>query len=149
MVAVDPDNEATFKVIQISSTLMAARDPETVILKEAEACGYSQDALFAVKLALEEAMTNAVKHGNRNDPSKRVTVRYAVTTEKLVVVVADEGTGFAPERVPDPTTPERLPLPCGRGILLMRAYMDHVRYRNNGAEVYLMKRNATRRPAGE
>lgn len=149
MVAVDPDNEATFKVIEIPSTLVAAKEPEAAILKDAEARGYCEDALFAVKLALEEAMTNAVKHGNNNDPAKRITVRYAVTEEKLVVIVADQGNGFAPEAVPDPTTPERLPLPDGRGIMLMHAYMDDVRYRNNGAEVYLMKRNVSKKQAAE
>jgi serine/threonine-protein kinase RsbW len=143
MPAVDPDNEATFKVIEIPSTLAAARGPEAVIVGEAQACGFCEDTLFAVKLAMEEAMTNAVKHGNRGDSSKRITVRYAVTNEKLVVIVADEGNGFAPERVPDPTTPDRLPLPNGRGIMLMRAYMDDVCYRHNGTEVYLMKRNVT------
>lgn len=146
MPAVDPDNEATFKVIEIPSTLAAARGPEAVIVGEAQACGFCEDTLFAVKLAMEEAMTNAVKHGNRGDPSRRIVVRYAVTNEKLVVIVTDQGTGFAPELIPDPTTPERLPLPNGRGIMLMRAYMDDVQHRKNGTEVYLMKRNTTMGP---
>ena len=141
MPAVDPDNEATFRVIEIPSTLEAARQPEAAILREVEACGYSDDAVFAIKLALEEAMTNAVKHGNGNNPSKRITVRYAVTPEKLVIIVADQGEGFLPTAIPDPTSPERLPLPTGRGIMLMRAYMDDVRYRKKGTEVYLMKQN--------
>jgi len=124
----------------IPSTLRAAREPEDVILREAEALGYSEETLFAVKLALEEAMTNAVKHGNSCDPNKHVTVRYLVTHEKIEVFVTDEGGGFAPDNVPDPTTPDRLPLPNGRGIMLMRAYMDQVDYRRNGTEVYMMKR---------
>ena len=134
MPAVDPDNEATFKVIEIPSTLAAARGPEAVIVGEAQACGFCEDTLFAVK------------HGNRGDPSRRIVVRYAVTNEKLVVIVTDQGTGFAPELIPDPTTPERLPLPNGRGIMLMRAYMDDVQHRKNGTEVYLMKRNTTMGP---
>lgn len=145
MAAVDPDNEATFKVIEIPSTLKATREPQETVLKEAEDCGFCGDTLFAIKLALEEAMSNAVKHGNKCDPAKRVTIRYAVTDERLAVVVADEGGGFSPESVPDPTTRDRLPLPNGRGIMLMRAYMDVVEYRNNGAEVYMMKR----KPKGE
>jgi serine/threonine-protein kinase RsbW len=143
MVTVDPDNESTFRVLTIPSTLKAAREPEEVIMKEAEANGFCEEELFALKLALEEAMTNAVKHGNGCDPDKQVIVRYAVTAEKLVVVVTDEGPGFQPDTVPDPTTPDRLPLPNGRGIMLMRAYMDHVDYRKNGREVYMMKRRGS------
>lgn len=126
--------------MEIPSTLRAAREPEDVILQEAEALGYSEETLFAVKLALEEAMTNAVKHGNGCDPRKHVKVRYLVTEEKIEVIVEDEGRGFKPDGVPDPTTPDRLPLPNGRGIMLMRAYMDNVHYRRNGTEVYMMKR---------
>ncbi|MBN1511698.1 MAG: ATP-binding protein [Phycisphaerae bacterium] len=140
MVSFNSEHEASFRVVEIPSTLRAAREPEDAILREAESLGYAEETLFAVKLALEEAMTNAVKHGNGCDPNKRVTVRYLVTDEKIEVIVCDEGGGFEPSGVPDPTTPDRLPLPNGRGIMLMRAYMDHVAYRRNGTEVYMMKR---------
>jgi serine/threonine-protein kinase RsbW len=140
MVSFNSEQEGSFCVMEIPSTLRAAREPEDVILREAEARGYAEETLFAVKLALEEAMTNAVKHGNDCDPGKRVTVRYRVTDETIEVVVRDEGGGFEPDGVPDPTTPDRLPLPNGRGIMLMRAYMDQVHYRRNGTEVYMMKR---------
>lgn len=141
MIRVNPDDESTFTVIDIPNTLQAAKQPEAAILRDAEACGYAEDAVFAIKLALEEAMTNAVKHGNQGDPSKRITVRYAVTPRKLVVIVRDQGNGFIPDAVPDPTRPDRLPLPTGRGIMLMRAYMDDVLYRRAGREVRLTKWN--------
>jgi serine/threonine-protein kinase RsbW len=137
----DPDNEATYREMVIPSTLVDAKRPEAFILEEVAACGYDEDATFAIKLALEEAMTNAVRHGNGNDPTKRITVRYAVTPERVVICVRDEGPGFRPECVPDPTEPDRLSLPCGRGIMLMKAYMTNVEYRADGREVRMEKIN--------
>ena len=89
---------------------------------------------------MEEAFTNAIKHGNRCDASKTVTVRYAVNMEMVAIIVRDEGNGFIPDDVPDPTSPDRLPVPSGRGIMLLRAYMDKVEYRDHGRELYFMKR---------
>ena len=108
-------------------------------MAELERCAFPEEATFALRLALEEALCNAVRHGNQNDASKPITVRYAITPEKAVVIVRDEGRGFRPEEVPDPTDPDRLPLPSGRGIMLMHAYMDEVRYRDHGREVYFVK----------
>ena len=136
----DPDNEATFRVCVIPSDLRETSVAKQAIFKELERCEFCERAIFAIKLALEEALCNAVKHGNLSDPSKRVTVRYAVTTEKAVIIVRDEGAGFEPGDIPDPTTPERIPVPNGRGIMLIRSYMDEVYYRDQGREIYLMKR---------
>lgn len=137
----DPNNENTYREINIPSTLRAAKAPEVEILRDVKRCGYCEDATFAIKLALEEAMTNAVKHGNGNDASKRITIRYAVNKERTVIIVRDEGPGFRPNEIPDPTEPGRLSLPTGRGIMLMRAYMDEVCFREKGSEVYLVKLN--------
>jgi serine/threonine-protein kinase RsbW len=143
MKRIDPDNEATFRECVFASELREACAPKQAILTELQRCGFSEDAVFAMKLALEEALTNAVKHGNHSDPAKKVTVRYAVTPEKAVVTVRDEGVGFLPEHVPDCTSPDRLPVPNGRGIMLMRAYMDEVCYRDQGREVYFVKHRAS------
>jgi serine/threonine-protein kinase RsbW len=137
----DPDNEATFRVTTFRSDLASARAAADAVVEEIEDADYTLDAVFAIKLALEEAITNAIRHGNGSDPSKQVTIRYAVSPEKCVIVVRDQGDGFNPDRVPDCTNASRLPLPYGRGIMLMRAYMDQVIYREHGAEIYLMKRN--------
>jgi serine/threonine-protein kinase RsbW len=137
----DPDIEASLSVIEIDSTLQAAKEPERIILAEVNRCGYCEDATFAIKLALEEAMTNAIKHGNQNDSSKRITIRYSVRPEQVVILVRDQGAGFRPAAVPDPTEADRLPLPSGRGIMLMRAYMTEVHYRAGGTEVCLVKQN--------
>lgn len=141
MTTVDPNNEDTYRVVVIPNTLADAKKPEELILAEIETCDYDEDATFAIKLALEEAMTNAVRHGNESDAAKQITVRYAVTNEKVVICVRDEGPGFEPESIPDPTEPDRLALPCGRGIMLMRAYMTEVEYRDKGREVRMVKIN--------
>ena len=135
----DPDNEATFQVCVIKSDPKETYVPKQRVLTELERCSFPEEATFAVRLALEEALSNAVKHGNRHDASKPVTVRYAITREKAVVIVRDEGPGFEPDGVPNPTDPDRLPLPSGRGIMLMRAYMDEVYYRDRGREVCFVK----------
>lgn len=147
MTEVDPNNEATYHECVIPSDSQEIYVPKQEILDELKRCGYCDDAIFAVKLALEEALCNAVKHGNKSDPTKKVTVRYAVTQEKAVVVIRDEGAGFALEEVPDPTTPERLPIPSGRGIMLIRAYMDEVAYRDEGRELYFVKHRASQKPS--
>ena len=140
MTEVDPSNEATFHVCVINADHKATNVPKQAILTELKRCRFSEDATFGIKLALEEALTNAIKHGNLCDPSRKVTVRFGITPEKAVIIVRDEGCGFIPEDIPDPTTPDRLPVPSGRGIMLMRAYMDEVIFRDRGREVYFMKR---------
>ncbi|HNQ23302.1 MAG TPA: ATP-binding protein [Phycisphaerae bacterium] len=145
MGGVDPKDESTFPSWVVPSDPKETVRPKEVILQEMEARGFSKDEAFAVKLALEEAFSNAIKHGNRCDSAKSILIRYAVSAERVVVIVRDEGGGFEPEQIPDPTHPDRLPLPNGRGIMLMRAYMDEVCYRDHGREVYMVKR---RTPGG-
>jgi len=142
-------HDETFKVCVIKSDLREAELPKQAILADAKRFQFSESATFAIKLALEEALVNAVKHGNCCDLSKRVVVLYNVNEDMLEVIIRDEGAGFEPERVPDCTAPERLPLPNGRGIMLLRAYMDKVEYRNQGREVYLMKRRVPGADEGE
>lgn len=101
--------------------------------------------IFGVKLALEEALVNAIAHGNGRDPNKRVRVAYRVTPERFDVLVADEGPGFDPDGVPDCTAPENLERPCGRGVMLMRHYMNAVRFNASGNTVFMTRlRNSGR-----
>jgi serine/threonine-protein kinase RsbW len=127
--------------ITVPNDLAAAKAPEETILDAVSRCGYNQNIAFAVKLALEEAMTNAFRHGNKCDPAKHIRIRYRVTPERIDIEVCDEGEGFAPESVPDPTLPEYIDRPHGRGIMLMRAYLDEVTYARNGSIVRLVKLN--------
>lgn len=125
----------------IPSDLEAARDIEKALLREVARYGYDEAATFAIKLALEEGLNNAIKHGNRCDPSKTVEVCFSVNGERITITITDQGQGFDLAAVPDPTSDENLEKPCGRGIMLMQAYMDEVRFNNKGNQVRLVKRN--------
>jgi len=114
-------------------------EAETAVLSALEDLGYDEDHWFAVRLALEEALVNAMKHGNRMDPSRKVRMAYRIAPDRVDIRVRDEGQGFNPQGVPDPTTDENLQRPCGRGIMLMRSYMDSVRYSGGGNEVHMVK----------
>lgn len=90
--------------------------------------GFDEAAAFAIRLALEEAMINGFRHGNKGSPDKSVTVDCLVDGGGVELVVTDEGEGFDPASVPDPTADENIEIPSGRGIMLMRAYMTSVEY---------------------
>ena len=105
----------------------------------------SDHDLFGIKLALEEALVNAIKHGNQMDRAKKVHISYRLLPDRFDVHIADEGTGFDPADVPDPTAFENLERPCGRGLMLMRHYMTEVVYNERGNSVYMSKhRNGSR-----
>jgi serine/threonine-protein kinase RsbW len=99
---------------------------ERSIMGAVESQGYDEPSRFAIRLALEECLNNAFKHGNQGDPSKTVTVHCRVDASAVAIDVQDQGEGFDPGAVPDPTQDENLEIPAGRGLLLMRAYMTEV-----------------------
>jgi serine/threonine-protein kinase RsbW len=114
------------------------------VVEELQAASYSRKEIFGVRLALEEAIVNAIKHGHRGDPTKKVRVRYRVTGAGVFAEVEDEGAGFDPNQVPDPLDPDNLERECGRGMLLMRSYMTTVRYNDRGTCVALCKERGGR-----
>jgi serine/threonine-protein kinase RsbW len=99
----------------------------------------SDQEVFSVRLALEEALVNAIKHGNQMDRAKRVFISYRVVGDRLDVRITDEGPGFDPADVPDPTAIENLERPCGRGLMLMKHYMTEVAYNERGNSVDMSK----------
>ena len=101
--------------------------------------GFSTEDIFAVHLALEEAFVNAIKHGNKMDPAKEVKIEYSVNHDKIEIFIADEGTGFDPEAVPDPRCGDNIYKPNGRGLLLMRSYMDVVEHNDKGNRVRMVR----------
>jgi len=109
------------------------------ILAKLKENNFDKDDIFAVHLTLEEAFLNAVKHGNKNDPSKKVKIDYSVNSEKVEITITDEGTGFEPESVDDPRLGKGLYEPGGRGLLLMNSYMDIVKYNEDGNSVYMVR----------
>lgn len=125
----------------IASDFAAGREVQKRILDAVCRCGYLADSTFAIKLALEEALINAIKHGNKFDPEKKVVVEARVTPDETEIVIEDQGPGFKRNCVPDPTREENLEKCSGRGILLMEAYMDSVQYSCGGRRVRLIKRN--------
>ncbi len=127
--------------VEFYSSLDQARSVEEQILDQCKDCTFSEHDLFALKLALEEALVNAVKHGNRMDPAKHVRVQYRITPERADVAIEDEGPGFNPAELPDCTACENLESNHGRGIHLMRAYMSSVVFSPTGNKVTLTKFN--------
>lgn len=109
------------------------------LLDELRPLGYADKELFGIRLAMEEALVNAVRHGNRDDTSKSVHIRYIAAVQQFMIEIRDEGNGFDPESLPDPLDPEHLERPGGRGVFLMRHYMSWVQYNDVGNCVVLCK----------
>lgn len=123
----------------VASTLLASEGVCHLIMSILEDSGFGKEDVFAVHLALQEAFINAVRHGNQMDPDKEVKIEYLVDSEKFEISVTDEGDGFDPEAVPDPRCGENLYKPNGRGLLLMRAYMDVIEYNEKGNGVRMVR----------
>ncbi|MBN1437547.1 MAG: ATP-binding protein [Sedimentisphaerales bacterium] len=124
---------------KISSCFCQAKQLEDDIVNAAQECGHDEESIFALRLSLEEAFANAIRHGNQQDKTKNISVRYSVTKECIEIFVADEGLGFDPSEVPDPTEEKNLQKPTGRGIMLMRSYMNLVEYNETGNMLHLVK----------
>ena len=123
----------------VESQPSGLREPCKRLLSLLEEKGFSQDDIFAVHLALEEAFLNAIKHGNKMDTSKKVTLDYLVDDERVEIIMKDEGEGFNPQSIPDPRMGENLYRPEGRGLLLMNAYMDVVEHNAQGNSVHMIR----------
>ena len=128
-----------FTEVTIPSDTTEARRLQDEIEQQITALKVSEQEVFSVRLALEEALVNAIKHGNQMDRSKKVRVAYRFLPDRLEIHITDEGTGFDPEDVPDPTAVENLERPCGRGLMLMRHYMSEVVYSTRGNSVRMVK----------
>jgi len=130
--------------LTIPSDLAEARRVQDEIEEALNGANYGDRDIFSIKLAIEEALVNAIKHGNQMDPDKRVFVTYTVGPDRFDIKIVDEGPGFNPADVPDPTAPENLERPCGRGLLLIRNFMNDVSYHGKGNVVTMFKlRNGT------
>jgi serine/threonine-protein kinase RsbW len=90
--------------------------------------GFDEGAAFAIRLALEEAIVNGFRHGNRNDPTKAVFFRAQIDDKAAMFEIEDQGPGFDPKAIPDPTDQFNIEMPSGRGVMLIKAYMTDVEY---------------------
>lgn len=95
--------------------------------------GIGEDQLYGIMLTVSEAVTNAIVHANKSDPSKSVDITVDYNEPVLIIRVKDEGTGFDPSDIPDPTEPENLLKDSGRGLYLMRIYADDLKYNITGS----------------
>jgi serine/threonine-protein kinase RsbW len=132
--------ESAKQAIRLPSAVTEIRHVQAAVQQAMKHFGYDGDDCFAVRLALEESLINAIKHGNRFDPQRSVHVRFDVSPRRVRISVRDEGRGFDPAVVPDPTAEENLTKPNGRGIMLMRTYMDEIRFTARGREVIMVKK---------
>ncbi len=125
----------------LESSLESVNKAEQAARDLAAKTGFDDEEVDRISMAVREATVNAVLHGNQYDVHKRVTVAFEATPESLSVTVRDEGKGLNPETVPDPLAPENLLKQSGRGIFLIRAFMDEVRFRSMdpGTEITLIK----------
>jgi serine/threonine-protein kinase RsbW len=128
----------------IPSDLAAGRKAQQQILDRLAGTGFCAESLFAVQVALEEALTNTIRHGNRLDPGKKVRINAHISPEQAEITIEDEGPGFQRSNVPDPTCCENLEKPCGRGLLLMESVMNQVEYSQGGRRVRMIRRNEPR-----
>jgi serine/threonine-protein kinase RsbW len=126
----------------IPSETGAGRQILDEVLLQLQAQRWSPHDIFSVHLAMHEALVNAIMHGNRLDAAKRVHVDCRIAPELVRIEIADEGEGFRPNHVPNPTDPDRIESPNGRGVMLMKAFMSQVDYSERGNCVVLQKRRS-------
>lgn len=107
------------------------------LVSELDRAGFDQRRIRDAELAFTEALVNAVRHGNQDDPHKVVRIRYRIDFVGLWLSIEDEGHGFQPDQIADPRLPENLDRPGGRGLLLMKSLMNHVEFNARGNHVVL------------
>lgn len=125
----------------LASTLESVNRAESLAAETAARVGFNEDDQSNIAMAVREATVNAVLHGNAYDPEKRVLVVYEMADDSLVITITDEGKGLDLLNLPDPLAPENLMKGSGRGIFLIKAFMDEVKFRNTqpGTEITLIK----------
>jgi serine/threonine-protein kinase RsbW len=125
----------------LDSTLDSVNKVEQTAEQLAVKVGFSEDDLHKITMSVREAAVNAVLHGNAYDPSKKIMVAYESSPNTLAITITDEGKGLSESEVPDPLAEENLLKTSGRGIFLIRSFMDEVRIRDlhPGTEITLVK----------
>lgn len=109
------------------------------LIQQLKENGVQEEIIFDIHVGFEEALRNAMIHGNQQDSEKKVLVETEVTGESVTILVEDEGEGFEPGELPDPTHGDNLLRESGRGVYLIKHLMDEVRYENGGRRVIMVK----------
>lgn len=126
--------------VWIPNDTAEAREVQERIVGLMEQNAWPMRDCFGVRLALEEALVNAIKHGNRMDPDKKVYIACELSADEVTVVIEDQGEGFKLAEVPDPTEDDNLEKPGGRGIMLIRSFMNGFGYNDKGNRVTMSKK---------
>jgi serine/threonine-protein kinase RsbW len=134
-------NEDMYKKIRIESQIANLRIVENAIDEATSVIGISQDNYGKILVSAMEAVNNAIIHGNKSIPEKIVDIEISCVTDELNIKVTDEGPGFRPDKVPDPTTPENIEELNGRGIYLMSHLADKIEYSKKGNSVTMTFKN--------
>ena len=129
------------KKIRIESKLTSIRIVENVIDEVTTRIGINQENYGKILVSTLEAVNNAILHGNNGDPEKYVNIAINFADNRLKITVRDEGTGFCPGELPDPTVPENLEELDGRGVFLMSHLADTIRYSKKGNAVTMTFKN--------
>lgn len=129
----------------VKGILEKAYEVEKEIIADLEQLGYDENDLFSVRLAMDEALINAIKHGNQGDPSKPLNIDYEADHNKVEISVEDQGEGFDHSSIADPTQDEHLNKTHGRGIFLIREFMTHVHFNEKGNRISFIYRRERKR----
>jgi serine/threonine-protein kinase RsbW len=132
----------------LDSTLDSVNKIELTAEQIAQRAGFDEDSTLNIAMAVREAAVNAVLHGNAYDTNKHVVASFETTTDSLIVRIADQGPGLDPDKIPDPLAPENILRGSGRGIFLIKAFMDEVNFRqlHPGTELTLIKHRTPAQP---
>ena len=142
----DLDSQSKTIDLVLDSTLESVDKAEQVALDLARESGFGEEDLDRIGMSIRECMVNAVVHGNRYNAHKKVRLSLSRTPERFTVRVVDQGEGFNPDELPDPLAGDNLLRHSGRGIFLMKAFMDDLQVRRlepAGTEVILVKNVVT------
>jgi len=125
----------------LDSTLETVDSAEQAAGKVATEAGFDEDEVMRISMAVREAAVNAVLHGNAYDPAKKVSLVLERTAVDLIITIRDQGQGLDMSKIPDPLAPENLLKTSGRGIFLIRSFMDEVQIHpsQTGTEIKLIK----------
>jgi serine/threonine-protein kinase RsbW len=130
-----------YKKFQIESKVKSLRIVEKAIDETTSELGISSDDYGKILVSTLEAVNNAILHGNRSDPGKKVEIEISLKGKELKIKITDEGKGFIPKKLPDPTVPENLESLNGRGVYLMSKLADRIKYSRKGNSVTMTFKN--------